>query len=198
MNTTTVTLLLGMLIIGSVTFLLSRRSGRAKFAIGSIFTAEVEVTERDVQAAGQALARASAAKGKPSDADIGPAQGRRMLVKVLWVDDSPSNNVFETISLELLGVLVTTATNSEDALRFMQDLPFSLVITDVGRPEGPRAGPELIRMLRSKGDDRPIVVYTGNASAHADLVTEFPSVAVVDTPAHLVRAVFQSLAESTR
>lgn len=85
----------------------------------------------------------------------------------LWVDDRPSNNIFERQSLEALGVSFVLATSTEEALERLTKQKFDVIISDMGRPPDPRAGYTLLEKLRASGNRIPFVIYAGsNAPEH--------------------------------
>lgn len=88
--------------------------------------------------------------------------------KILWVDDRPESNLAEREALEALGIGVTTASSTEDALDSLATHRFDLVISDMGRPPDERAGYTLLSEMRSKGIRLPFVIYSagGNMPAH--------------------------------
>lgn len=85
----------------------------------------------------------------------------------LWVDDRPSNNIFERQSLEALGVTFVLATSTEEAVERLSKQKFDVIISDMGRPPDSRAGYTLLEKLRASGDRTPFVIYAGsNALEH--------------------------------
>lgn len=85
----------------------------------------------------------------------------------LWVDDQPSNNIFERQSLEALGVSFVLATSTEEALDRLALRSFDVVISDMARPSDSRAGYTLLEKLRASGSQTPFVIYAGsNAADH--------------------------------
>jgi CheY-like chemotaxis protein len=86
---------------------------------------------------------------------------------VLWVDDRPSNNVYERRALEALGLHIELANDTDDALQKLASKHFDLVISDMGRPSSKQAGFELLRAVRDRGANMPFVIYAGsNAPEH--------------------------------
>ncbi len=89
--------------------------------------------------------------------------------RILWIDDSPANNRFETAALTKLQVEVVEATSTEAALvRIASDQkPFDLVLSDWHRPESiagsPSAGIRLLRELRARHLTIPVVFYHGGS-----------------------------------
>ena len=85
--------------------------------------------------------------------------------RVLWVDDQPANNRFETVALAKLQIEVAAVTSTEAALaRIAGDSePFDLVLSDWSRSEpradAPSAGVRLLRELRARGNTIPVVFY---------------------------------------
>ncbi len=90
---------------------------------------------------------------------------------VLWVDDDPSNNAKQVEILAQRGVRVTTALSTADALERYDPALQQVVVSDMGRPEGPnreyvpRAGLELLVRLRAREPTVPVILYTTARSA---------------------------------
>lgn len=83
----------------------------------------------------------------------------------LWVDDRPDNNRHEWEALVALGLNITACTSSDQALALLGTRSFDVVISDMHRPEGGRAGLDLLAALRKAGNRVPYVIYAGSASA---------------------------------
>ena len=79
---------------------------------------------------------------------------------ILWVDDNPSNNVYEKRFFEEHRLAVHEVTNSADAFRLMAMYDYEVVISDMGRGEDRLAGIRLAEQLRQRGIDVPVVIYT--------------------------------------
>jgi CheY-like chemotaxis protein len=85
----------------------------------------------------------------------------------LWVDDRPSNNIFERQSLEALGVSFVLATSTEEALDRLSKQKFDVIISDMSRPQDARAGYTLLQKVRASRNQTPFVIYAGsNAPEH--------------------------------
>jgi CheY-like chemotaxis protein len=88
----------------------------------------------------------------------------------LWVDDRVNANVYERARVKEAGYAVLQADSTASALQtFEKDRPFQVIITDMGRAEAggtynPKAGLELIRKLRDRGDLTRIIVYSSRRS----------------------------------
>jgi CheY-like chemotaxis protein len=103
--------------------------------------------------------------------------------RILWVDDNLRHNLFEVKYVQRLGVLVDTASTTEEALRALEADRFDLIISDMHRVENgveePRAGLVLLRKIRSRV---PLIVYTANASLFRENAEMLEyGVAVTDT-----------------
>lgn len=81
---------------------------------------------------------------------------------ILWVDDRPSNNIYERQALEALGISFTLAKSTEEALEKISQQPFDAIISDMGRPPDSRAGYTLLDALRAQGVQTPFMIYAGS------------------------------------
>ena len=90
---------------------------------------------------------------------------------VLWVDDNPKNNSYLIQNLEGLGVRVTNALSTAEALSVFKSGQFQRVISDMGRKEGfvyrRKAGIELTKEIRKLGSEIPIVIFCDPRTAEA-------------------------------
>lgn len=84
---------------------------------------------------------------------------------VLWVDDQPSNNIYERRALEALGIRIVLSESTEDALKKLQERKFSAVISDMGRPSDRQAGYTLLAAKQDAGDQAPFIIYAGSNRA---------------------------------
>ena len=84
---------------------------------------------------------------------------------ILWVDDSPKNNSYVIATLTDLGVSVATALSTREALQIFKPGRFDRIVTDMARPEGDKAGIDLVRRIRSQDADIPIIIYCGSWAA---------------------------------
>ena len=66
---------------------------------------------------------------------------------VLWVDDNPSWTAPERDAMEALGISFDLSVSTDSALEKLQRRPYDAVISDMGRPEGGRAGYALLDFL---------------------------------------------------
>lgn len=84
--------------------------------------------------------------------------------EILWVDDKPENNAHERGMFEGLNWKVTCARSTQEALEKHQLRRYSVIISDMSRPEGAEAGYALLDKLREQGDQTPLIVYTATSS----------------------------------
>jgi CheY-like chemotaxis protein len=81
---------------------------------------------------------------------------------VLWVDDNPMNNFYETSILNRLGAGVVPADSTKGALQLLSGRTFDLIISDMGRVEDGQSHPEAgYELLQNLSDKRcPVIFYT--------------------------------------
>lgn len=93
----------------------------------------------------------------------------RHSLRILVVDDEETFSYGLRINLEQEGYGVHVAIDPDAALRMLDVLPFNLLIVDLMLPgrEDPMSGQNglgLVRKLRSRGCDLPILILSGRAS----------------------------------
>jgi CheY-like chemotaxis protein len=94
---------------------------------------------------------------------VKPNSLRRLAeASVLWVDDNPTNNLYERKSLEALGIHFTISTSTEDALEKLRSYKYDVMISDMGRPPDKRAGYTLLAEKQKLGDKTPYIIYAGS------------------------------------
>ncbi len=86
---------------------------------------------------------------------------------LLWVDDHPNNNVFETEAFEAVGVGVTPVRSTAEALDSLERVRYHVIVSDMARREGPREGYALLAELRKRGDNTPFFIYSSSGSPSA-------------------------------
>ncbi len=82
--------------------------------------------------------------------------------RILWVDDNPSNNKHERQAFEAQGLEFTLSSSTEEALTILNKEKFAVIISDMGRKEGPQEGYVLLEKLRKKRIKTPFVIYTSS------------------------------------
>lgn len=82
--------------------------------------------------------------------------------RILWVDDNPGNNVHARHAFETIGIEVRLALSTDEALNKLRHEPFSAIISDMGRKEGPQEGYVLLDALRKTNNNIPYFIYAGS------------------------------------
>jgi len=115
---------------------------------------------------------------------------------ILWVDDNPMNNIYESNVLKRLGVSIVSARSTQEAIAFLGRDSYDLVISDVHRVEdgrsNPSAGYELLDALNRMNKDIPLVFYTGSV-ARIDRDRARSAYGAADIPGELVNSVIRAL-----
>ena len=80
--------------------------------------------------------------------------------RILWIDDHPSNNVFETKAFTRMGMTVTAAVDDAAARTALRGGagPYDLIISDIERHGDPAAGLAFLAELR-RTSDIPLIFY---------------------------------------
>lgn len=88
-------------------------------------------------------------------------------LKILLVEDNPTNLMVVSRILEKQGAYLTVATNGVEALSSLEIDSFDLLLTDVFMPE--MGGKELVQRLRKSGNinaDLPVIALTAMGDIH--------------------------------
>ena len=97
-----------------------------------------------------------------------PAQLRTLeqsAKRVLWVDDNPRNNSLLAASLEERGARVDIALSTEEAIAKFKRQPYDFVLSDMGRPEGDKAGIDLTQKIKALSPKTPVFIFCGSWAA---------------------------------
>jgi len=97
-----------------------------------------------------------------STSSLDRVEPSRFSMRLLWVDDNPSNNYSLVRQLDGLRVESITARDTAEGLQALASSSLDVVITDMGRPSGRRAGYELLRQMKSQGYTQPVIIYAGS------------------------------------
>lgn len=163
--------------------------------------------DKDRSAAGDTPGRAAGERdgaGRPSSAVDAADQVRAVgaavrrlgrTPRLLWVDDRPSNNRYERSALENMGMIVDLSTSTGDAQRKLQRRgTYDVVISDMARPENPRAGYVLLDWMRKRGDNTPFIIYSSSNSAdHYNEAVRSGAIGSTGRPAELIDMVLRSM-----
>lgn len=85
--------------------------------------------------------------------------------RILWVDDKPRNNSFLIANLQEQGHVVETALSTDQSLSQLRAKHYDVVISDMGRPEGNKAGIDLIVKMKKQNINIPIFIFCSGWSA---------------------------------
>jgi CheY-like chemotaxis protein len=115
------------------------------------------------------VVRGPAGDGSAADAVCADVHGhtkREALSErvILWVDDSPENNVWERRALESYGVRFVLATDTAQAQARLREATFDAVISDLSRPGDRRAGYTLLGLMRDAGMRMPSFIYSSSGA----------------------------------
>jgi len=126
---------------------------------------------------------------------IAAPEGRRIAGRsILWVDDNPPNNEYERRALTALGITVTNALDTEPALKQLGAAKYDLIISDMGRPSGKRAGYALLQALREREDKTPFLIYSSsNAPEHKQEAAQRGAQGATNDPLELLELVVELL-----
>lgn len=109
---------------------------------------------------------------------------------VLWVDDNPSNNVYERRTLEALGINIILSKSTEEALRKISESHFDIIISDMNRPPDSQAGFTLLAELPKQAKHIPFVIYAGsNAPKYQTEAISRGAFGITNNPNELVQLV---------
>jgi CheY-like chemotaxis protein len=168
------------------------REGRERFAQGIEARLNVPLNpsqRNDVEQVADAAARQLVPKALQQ---VGP------LLKVLWVDEHPQNNIGLQYAFQALGMIVICIdTNAGIPAAFTTAKGFDVVITDIGRPGDPRGGFKTIEIIGADHSGTPVIVYTtpGNSQRYQGLGP--PVIAVTDSPQKVFTEVTSMAARAT-
>lgn len=114
--------------------------------------------------------------------------------RILWVDDRPDNNVNERNAFEAMGITFSLTRTTEEALADLKKRRFAVIISDMGRKEGPREGYVLLDKLRASGNQIPLFFYaSSNSPEHKRETIEHGGQGSTNNPQELFRMVMRAV-----
>jgi CheY-like chemotaxis protein len=114
--------------------------------------------------------------------------------RILWVDDRPQNNLREQNAMTALGMQVTSATSTKEALDRLDESSFDVVITDMGRPGNPQAGYELLKKMQARNDTTPVIIYSSSdRPEHKEQAKKMGAFGTTNRPDELVDLVVKAV-----
>jgi CheY-like chemotaxis protein len=187
-----------VLVFAAVFFAIARGgAAKTKLSVADLINVEFEFGPTQKTKVADAVSKAAEARGESGPEAAGQVRtdveslSRVRLRRLLWVDDTPDNNVYECLALMDAGFLIVTATSNEAARLYLYETSFHLVITDLGRGGSPDDGAALVHEVSVNRPNLPVVVYTGDAAKVRDDLKAAGAVAVEDKPAALIAAVLR-------
>ncbi len=84
---------------------------------------------------------------------------------LLWVDDNPNNNVFEKQALAALGIIISDARSTDEAVTLLRNQHFDVIVSDMKRGDNTTAGYDLLSQVIASRPSPPLIFYTSSANA---------------------------------
>ncbi len=118
--------------------------------------------------------------------------------KILWVDDIPSNNIYQRKAMEALGINFTISTSTEDALEKLRSRKFDVIISDMGRPPDSRAGYILLDEIRRLGITTPFIIFSagGHLAENRAEARKHGALGSTDSSQELIQLVIDTIQNS--
>ena len=194
-----------VLVLIAFTWLVSQHSG--KLFAPSDFRDEENYVKMQMTVAASLVAASSKTEATASDNDIekivdavrqalptSSSEPEDWRNRVLWVDDRPNNNLYERKAFEAVGLRFTLALSTQEALDILQRNKYAVIISDMGRKEGPREGYKLLDALRKTGDQTPFFIYAGsNLPEHKIEAYEHGAQGSTNNPQELFQMVMKAV-----
>jgi CheY-like chemotaxis protein len=148
---------------------------------------------RDLEKAAEASSTPGAKQSTGSDRSIVAQRANRNQVvlrgaRLLWVDDNPDNNYYESSILKSLGVSIDTARTTEEALNMNAEHRYDVIISDMARGNNNRAGVDLLNELRKQRNHPQVIFYTMGSRPIPE-----GAFGITDRPDHLLHLVMDVL-----
>lgn len=81
---------------------------------------------------------------------------------LLWVDDRPANNEWEVATFKALGIEVTQAIGTEEALTCLKAQRFDVILSDIARGNSNSEGIKTLASIAEYTPGVPVVFYVGS------------------------------------
>jgi CheY-like chemotaxis protein len=125
-----------------------------------------------------------------ANANINLGQSNTKLPTILWVDDTPENNVYEQEAFSALGFKIDLALSTTEALQKLKFHKYNAIISDMGRVEGRREGYVLLEKLRVTDKATPYFIYAGsNSIEHKKEAEQHGAQGSTNNPHELIESV---------
>ncbi|WP_086933954.1 response regulator [Agarilytica rhodophyticola] len=113
---------------------------------------------------------------------------------ILWVDDHPENNFYERQTFENQGLHFKLALSTEEALNTLKYEKFAVIISDMGRKEGPQEGYALLNELIKSGNQTPFIIYASSSlPEHKKIAREKGALSSTNRPQELFQLVMRAI-----
>ncbi|MDO9707761.1 response regulator [Paracraurococcus lichenis] len=114
--------------------------------------------------------------------------------RLLWVDDTPSNNDYLVRAFRDLGVDVVLAKSTQEGENALASESFDVVITDMSRPPEGEAGLAFAKKIREMGIKIPIIIYASYwASQHKGQESNFGVSLITNDPSAVYSEVLKRM-----
>ena len=130
----------------------------SEIGVGSKFEASIKA---EIPSTSKIISKDDVVFESSNESAPGIVRGRLDELSVLLVEDSPDNQVLLRLILESNGARLDIASDGRDGVGKAMAKHYDVVLMDIQMPE--MDGHEAVRMLRSKGYNRPVVALTAHA-----------------------------------
>jgi CheY-like chemotaxis protein len=114
---------------------------------------------------------------------------KRTPAKILWVDDNPANNQAMIDHYRPLGISFDLALDTKQALDFLAQSEYALIISDIARGSDWEAGIHMIPQIRSRFPKAPpilIFAHPKAVEAHAEKARNLGASLITTSPRELI------------
>lgn len=118
---------------------------------------------------------------------IAYVKDKEIRFKVIWIDDYPSNNLYESLILKSIGIEIDYAKSSEEALEMIKSKDYNLIISDISRNGKDDAGLVFYKGLVNRNIKIPIIFYVGNVDRNKGVPPR--AFGIADLPNELIHLV---------
>jgi CheY-like chemotaxis protein len=136
----------------------AKRESREAIALAEVSKADDKAEPRQLANLKDGLGKSFAATKWIQQLNISETIGK----SILWVDDQPGNNTFEREAFEALGMKVHFVPATAQALQLIKGNEYDVVISDMSRPEGQRAGYDLLAKIKMLRPTMPFILYSSS------------------------------------
>jgi len=88
-------------------------------------------------------------------------KGKNLKIQAIWIDDFPSNNIYESKILNSIGLEIDYARSSEEGYRMIEEKDYAIILSDIGRDGYSDEGLRFHKRLLDENIDIPLIFYVG-------------------------------------